>query len=402
MNIYLYNKRKYNTREVSEMMEKKEMRVGIITWWRNNYGSVLQAVALQHALSQYGNIKYEIVCQFGKKATSLDNVFDKIKSVGVIETFKRTFWKVALKGLRQRNRKIQKFVDENLKVSNQQYNEQNIAESNLNYDAFICGSDQIWNPDLIATDSMYWLSFVEDGKKKIAYAPSFGAQEVTKEQEVQIRNNLCSFYAISCRESSGTNLINQIIGEKKCVSVLDPTMLVSRSYWDMMSTNKIYDEKYVFAYMLRGTSKQRKYIEEFARKKNLKIVSTPFLDYEKIDYYDLKFGDYKLWDADPADFISAIRHAEYVFCDSFHCIVFSILYHRSFFVFPKIGADGNVKMSQISRMTDLLELVGIKDRILYENSSMEMDTEIDWNTVDKKIIEARYTSEKYLKKALDI
>lgn len=59
------------------------MRIGIITWWRNNYGSILQAFALQQKLSQYENIEYEIVCQFGKKAISLDNVLDKIKSVGI-------------------------------------------------------------------------------------------------------------------------------------------------------------------------------------------------------------------------------------------------------------------------------------------------------------------------------
>ena len=361
------------------------MRIGIITWWRNNYGSILQAFALQQKLSQYENIEYEIVCQFGKKAISLDNVLDKIKSVGIVETFKRVFWKVAFKGLRQRNRKIQKFVDEKLRVSNQQYNEQNIAESNALYDAYICGSDQIWNPDLVATDSMYWLSYVDSRKKKIAYAPSFGIQTVTKEQSKQIRENLSGFEAISCRESSGSSIINQIIGENKCVTVIDPTMLISRSCWDAMPTDRIYNENYIFAYMLRGTSKQRKYIEKFACERNLKIVSIPFLDYEKIDLYDLKFGDYKLWDADPADFISAIRHAEYVFCDSFHCIVFSILYHRPFCVFPKIGADGKVKMSQISRMTDLLELVEIKNRILFEDSDVDMDAEIDWNNSDKRI-----------------
>lgn len=215
------------------------MRIGIITWWRNNYGSILQAFALQQKLSQYENIEYEIVCQFGKKAISLDNVLDKIKSVGIVETFKRVFWKVAFKGLRQRNRKIQKFVDEKLRVSNQQYNEQNIAESNALYDAYICGSDQIWNPDLVATDSMYWLSYVDSRKKKIAYAPSFGIQTVTKEQSKQIRENLSGFEAISCRESSGSSIINQIIGENKCVTVIDPTMLISRSCWDAMPTDRI-------------------------------------------------------------------------------------------------------------------------------------------------------------------
>ena len=376
------------------------MKVGIITWWRNNYGSILQALALQQKLNQYNDLQYEIICQFGKKSTSVDNVFDKIKSVGLAETCKRVFWKVAFKGLRLRNKKMQQFVDENLKVSNQQYNEHDIADSNKYYDTYICGSDQIWNPDLVPTDSMYWLPFVEKGKNKIAYAPSFGASTVTEKQKEQIKANLSTFKAVSCRENSGARTINQIIGEKKCEAVLDPTMLIERDYWDTISEDKIYDEKYIFAYMLRGTAAQRKYIEKIARERNLKIVSIPFLDYEKIDPYDLKFGDYKLWDANPAEFISAIRHAEYVFCDSFHCIVFSILYHRPVFVFPKVGADGKVKKSQISRMTDLLELAEIKNRILLDNEEADLDAEIDWNNSDKRIQKARCDSERYLEQAL--
>ena len=376
------------------------MKVGIITWWRNNYGSILQALALQQKLNQYNDLQYEIICQFGKKSTSVDNVFDKIKSVGLAETCKRVFWKVAFKGLRLRNKKMQQFVDENLKVSNQQYNEHDIADSNKYYDTYICGSDQIWNPDLVPTDSMYWLPFVEKGKNKIAYAPSFGASTVTEKQKEQIKANLSTFKAVSCRENSGARTINQIIGEKKCEAVLDPTMLIERDYWDTISEDKIYDEKYIFAYMLRGTAAQSKYIEKIARERNLKIVSIPFLDYEKIDPYDLKFGDYKLWDANPAEFISAIRHAEYVFCDSFHCIVFSILYHRPFFVFPKVGADGKVKKSQISRMTDLLELAEIKNRILLDNEEADLDAEIDWNNSDKRIQKARCDSERYLEQAL--
>ena len=376
------------------------MKVGIITWWRNNYGSILQALALQQKLNQYNDLQYEIICQFGKKATSVDNVFDKIKSVGLAETCKRVFWKVAFKGLRLRNKKMQQFVDENLKVSNLQYNEHDIADSNKYYDTYICGSDQIWNPDLVPTDSMYWLPFVEKGKNKIAYAPSFGASTVSEKQKEQIKANLSTFKAVSCRENSGARTINLIIDEKKCEAVLDPTMLIERGFWDTISENKIYNEKYIFAYMLRGTATQRKYIENIAREKNLKIVSIPFLDYEKIDLYDLKFGDYKLLDADPAEFISAIRHAEYVFCDSFHCIVFSILYHRPFFVFPKVGANGKVKESQISRMTDLLELAEIKNRILFDNEEADLDAEIDWNNSDKKIQKARCDSERYLEQAL--
>lgn len=109
---------------------------------------------------------------------------------------------------------MQQFVDENLKVSNLQYNEHDIADSNKYYDTYICGSDQIWNPDLVPTDSMYWLPFVEKGKNKIAYAPSFGASTVSEKQKEQIKANLSTFKAVSCRENSGARTINLIIDEK--------------------------------------------------------------------------------------------------------------------------------------------------------------------------------------------
>ena len=176
-------------------------------------------------------------------------------------------------------------------------------------------------------------------------------------------------------------------------------MLVEHEFWDDSTKKRIYPRKYIFTYMLRGTKEQRKLIEDFAKEKELDIVTIPFLDYEKIELYDFKFGDYKLWDADPLEFVSAVRHAEYVFCDSFHCIVFSILYHKDFFVFPKIGNNGLIKETQLSRMVDLLDLVGITNRIL-NNKLPEMQSTIDWNKVDKVIADERIKSRNYLKNEL--
>ena len=361
-------------------------KIGVLTFhWAANYGAVLQAYALLKHLNDKG---YDAEDVDYRPST----VIRKLK---FFDLYLKRFSNI------KRRLKIKTFPPKYLKLSKNKYRcFADLRKTNGTYDALICGSDQIWNPDLVPTDSMYWLPFVEKGKNKIAYAPSFGASTVTEKQKEQIKANLSTFKAVSCRENSGARTINQIIGEKKCEAVLDPTMLIERDYWDTISEDKIYDEKYIFAYMLRGTAAQRKYIEKIARERNLKIVSIPFLDYEKIDPYDLKFGDYKLWDANPAEFISAIRHAEYVFCDSFHCIVFSILYHRPFFVFPKVGADGKVKKSQISRMTDLLELAEIKNRILLDNEEADLDAEIDWNNSDKRIQKARCDSERYLEQAL--
>ena len=369
------------------------MKLGGLTWWRYNYGSILQAYALQHQLNSIDGIDYEIICQYGKKVVSVSNLKEKLKRIGFWKTAKRVIWKFGLKRLRMRNEKIQQFMDNNLKVSDKQYTEETIITANQVYDGFVCGSDQIWNPELVNLNSMYWLNFAEQEKVRIAYAPSVGVYVLTEEQEIVIKDNLKGFTAVSTREEKGTALINKSIGENRCVTVLDPTLMVDRILWDDLCSERKYKEPYVFVYMLRGTKAQRKLVEEFAKKKHLKIVTMPFLDAERIEIYDFTFGDVKFWDADPAEFISVIRYADYVFTDSFHSMVFSCLYHREFFTFPKIGN------AQLNRVTGLQELFKISNRMITENTTsddIQKMESIDWDTVDEILNEKRFVSRKYL------
>jgi len=376
------------------------MKLGGMTWWRYNYGSILQAYALQSELKELGIDDYEIICQYGKKVASISNLKEKIKRIGIRQSFKRVVWKFGFKKLRDRNRNIQSFVDNYLHVSEKEYNEENIVEANNVYDGFVCGSDQIWNPKLTDVNSMYWLTFASNEKLKFSYAPSIGVDKFSDEQKEAIKNNLLSFKGISSREENGTNLINDALGTNKCVTVLDPTLLVNRKIWDNISSSKNqYNEKYIFVYMLRGTKKQRKLIEEFAQLKGLKIVTMPFLDNEKIEIYDFKFGDIKLWDASPADFITVIRNAEYVFTDSFHCMLFSCMYHRDFYTFPKIG------QAQINRMLNFQKLVSASEHMISDEidvNEIENVKRIDWNYVDSVLNDKRKESEAYLKSVLDM
>lgn len=369
------------------------MKLGGLTWWRYNYGSILQAYAFQEELNRRENIEYEIICQYGKKVISVSNLKDKLRRFGLKKTMKRVVWKFGFKKLRARNTKIQKFIDENLRVSDREYTEENIYEANRFYDGFVCGSDQVWNPQLTATDSIYWLSFAAPGKLKFSYAPSVGVDNFTPEQEKQIRKNLTGFKSISVREESSARLICEVIGKDCCEAVLDPTLLISRTRWDKMSEKRLCAEPYIFVYMLRGTKGQRKLIEIFSKKTGLKIVTMPFLDTERIELYDFKFGDYKLWSSDPAEFISAIRYAEYVITDSFHSTVFSCLYHRTFYIFPKIGK------AQVNRLIELQNILGISSRIITEDMTADDllgMSDIDWEKTDFMLEEKRRRSMKYL------
>lgn len=378
---------------------KQKMNIAGLTWWRNNYGSILQAYALQQELNSLPSVNYEIINQYGKKIASADNLADKLRTIGVLATLKRIIWKFCIPMMRQRNQKIQHFVDSKLKVSEQQYTEETIITANDMYDAFICGSDQIWNPTLSGLDTMYWLGFANEKIIKIAYAPSIGITSVTDEQAEQIRCNLSSFHAVSCREKSGAELIDHILGEEaSCKNVLDPTLMVNGECWGKICPSRSVKEPYIFVYLLRGTKHQRKMIEQFAKDKQLKIVTIPFLETDHTVWYDMKFGDIRLWDAAPGDFISAIRYAEYVFTDSFHSTVFSCLYHKQFFNIPKIGK------SQAARVTSLLELLGIESRNVecYEDISMVEQKSIDWENADSILEKKREFSQDYIRSALSL
>lgn len=378
-------------------MNEKKLKIGGLTWWRYNYGSILQAYALQQKLNSYENVDYEIICQYGKKVASTSNLIDKLQRYGLFVTLKKAVWKFGLKKLRKRNSKIQLFMDQNLRVSEMEFKENDMQEANRFYDGFVCGSDQVWNPQLTEMDSIYWLGFAEKGKLKFSYAPSVGVDAFSEEQEKQIRENLMSFRKVSTREETSTELINRAMGKKCCTTVLDPTLMVDRALWDKLSDKKIYDEPYIFVYMLRGTKSQRKLIEMFAKKVGLKIVTMPFLDTERIELYDFKFGDYKLWDADPAEFIEAIRYAKYVITDSFHSSVFSCLYHRTFYVFPKIGK------SQLNRLTGVQKMFEIPSRMITEGMTADdllQMPDINWVKVDEILKEKRCESRKYLDEIL--
>lgn len=379
------------------------MKIGGLTWWRNNYGSILQAYALQQKISGISGMEYEIINQYGKKITSVDNLKNKIRSIGVRKTVKRAFWKIGLRRLRERVYNIQSFIDHNMVISSEVYDQESIQNANSKYDGFICGSDQVWNPAFVPIGDMYWISFAGKEKRKIAYAPSMGTASFDARERLKIRDNLKSFRFISCREESGTKAINEILGEDRCVTVLDPTMLMDALEWDKIASERKYREDYIFAYMLRGSREQRRLIEQFARKMKMPIVTIPILDPDCVELYDLRFGQYKCWDASPTDFISLIKNASYVFGDSFHCMVFSCIYHVPFFVFPKMRENKKTDYAQISRMTDFLSMTGIKDRILYPESSIEdivNDGKIDWATVDSVLQRKREFSLHYLYSAL--
>ena len=313
------------------------MKVGLVPllYDEYNYGGVLQFYALQKVLNN-NNIECdiiffennEIISQCELKGTEKILIYVKTK---VSKIFRRKANAMLDEKMFSRKQKIDQFKK---KYYSQTLNANNISYKD--YDAIICGSDQIWNPGWARRRA--FLEFVPDDTKKIIYAASLGCESLNDKQKEQFRWRIERLQNVSVREESGKKILDEFIENMEIKVVLDPTLLLLPSEW-LEITN-------------------------FADKHNLKIVNIPFASGEKND--EVEFGNIKITDADPGDFIGLIKNAEYIFTDSFHACVFSVLFKKEFFAFQR---DNNNRMQ--GRINTLLHNFKLPNRFINTKTNLE-------------------------------
>lgn len=317
------------------------VRIGILSHYFNshNYGGNLQTYAFCQLLVRLGYDAQQVAYQVNTLSSKV-SIFERIKrQKSVKQLIQSVFIKTMNKFFRakfsQRNLSIARF-NAGIPHSENIYTVKNILDC-TDYDIYITGSDQVWNPDW-TEETTFLLDFVPEGKKKLAYAASIGKKELTKEQQEVFREKLADFAAVSVREEDAVDLLREL-SPVPVVQTLDPTLLLTREQWDEVCSERLIPEKYIFTYFLGADTNQRNVATEFAKKKGLPIVTLPFLEgaFRKCDAF---FGDKKLYDISPADFVSLIKHAEYVLTDSFHACVFSSIYQKEFFAFQRLGHAG--------------------------------------------------------------
>ncbi len=327
-----------------ELLMKK---IACITHYYNNknYGGLLQAHALINVLSKIGCFA-EQLC-YDMSISTDNNIRKKSRALKVMKNPFILYRRHLRKKLALRKNACLQFQNM-IPHSTQAYNNNNIFECVNDYDTFITGSDQVWNMDWYYKE--YFLDFVPSGKCKISYAASMPSTNISDEQKQTVYEHLKSFDAISVREKETADFLEEITC-RKVEWVLDPTLLLSKDDWDKICTERVIKEKYIFCYFLGEDKKHRTLAMKFAKKVGYKIVTLPHLG--RVNKNDYAFGDFKLYDISPEQFISLIKHAEYVITDSFHATVFSNIYQTKYFVFDRIGIG---EMS--SRIKSLVTLTG--------------------------------------------
>ena len=380
-------------------------KLGICACYQHkNYGSQLQSYATTVELARR-NIDFEVI-RYKKKITPLLLVKSLPRLLNpvfindrIIETSQKKMMLKLHPQLAQdnavRNAAFDKFSQSRFKkLSPVYYGYEQLREQSKKYTAVMVGSDQLWSPSGI-TSNFYNLMFADDNTVKISYATSFGVSQINPRYHKIYNTFLNRLNFISVRENSGKKIVEELSSNKAEV-VCDPVILLDAEQWLKEIPNKrLYDEPYIFAYFLGKSAEYRDAVTKFAKQKDLKIVTEPHMDsYNKADE---NFGDYTPFDIGPAEFVNLIRNAEYVFTDSFHGSVFSMLYQKQFLVFNRYS--DNSSSSKNSRIDSFCKNYVLSDR-RYNGNIADVENKINYEDVLGKVDEHRQKSKAFLDRAL--
>lgn len=329
--------------------------IGIMTWLHNgNYGTVLQAYALQRFLRNCGydvkNIDFNVTAS--EKVKNLIGCGNSPKLF--LEKFDMARMKKAAdpEKLRLREERFREFLRCNLNLTKRISTYEELKDYADAFDAYICGSDQIWSPALL--NPPYYFDFVVYGKKKIAYSCSFGVSCIPDKKKSIIRSFIKRYDHISVREHNGQKIVKDLLGIDVPTTV-DPVFLLSKEDWNMVASEEVVKPDYVFAYFL---TYNKTYIEtaiKTAEQLGVKLVMVPATREE------YRINAELVQDAGPAEWVSLIKDAKVVLTDSFHGCVFSLIYGKPLLIFKRFSDES--KGSQNSRIYTLVEQYGLERSI---------------------------------------
>lgn len=371
-------------------------KVGITTIHRiANYGSVLQAYALQRTIFNFGydceviDYLYPNSYHVKKHATQLEYYsFSKYikKNIGALVTKDD-----------KRKQVFSDFISNYLNLSKFQYKTIGSLRNNPPlYDIYITGSDQVWNPTYMNYDPTFLLEFAPKNLKKISYAASFGNSKIDQRYVALYRKYLRTFSDISVREATGVQIVTDLI-DRQSFQVLDPTLLLEIDIWTNLAVKPKLKNKYILCYYMGYAYNPQPYADLLAK------------EVMKTTGYDLVFitpGNYKdkmlvprvhmVFDAGPREFLGWFANAEIVLTSSFHGTAFSILFNKPFFSLV------NNMPTMDCRQKNLLEELKLHDQILTIRSPFPELSRLEPNYIEgnKRLENAKQKSIDYLANAL--
>ena len=380
------------------------MKIAILTRRAGfNMGSTLQAYAMFKMLNKQGHdvkiLNYDEYARFFMWRVK-PFVFKTLKRIPLIPRISFIKKRFPLERIFAQQAKFEQFEARYFPLTEKKYrNSQELKETLGSYDAYVCGSDQIWSPMMF--DPTFFLDFATEqpGIKTVAYAPSLGVTSVeslSKDAVALIKR----IPDISCREKEGANVLSEIVGHP-VPTVLDPTLMLNKEDWDAVKSRESLTNKkdYILTYFLHTRSYKdnipHHLIDTLKKQTGLDVVNLQMYNMEEIIA-----ADEQIYDAGPADFITLISGAKYVVTNSFHCCVFSSIFSKRFFVFEKYRKDSDVD-NQNPRLYNLLEAVNRKEALIKdENAPIDLSFYPAKDNRTESFMEKRDISMEFIKHSL--
>lgn len=351
------------------------MNVKVITrHGPTNYGSLLQSIATQSVIENLGHdcqiIDYQRLDERGLKM--IQTQLAKKEGWGNHLIKKIIYILLRYPTESHAQKRFDKMRRLYLKMTNRCST--HLELQNIKGDVFMTGSDQVWGSTIIGEyDSAYFLSFVKDNTRKIAYAGSFGRTDFTSQILKDYKNLLSQYNDITVRENSAVTLLHKM-GVSCKGQVLDPTLLLDKIEW----CNKLALEnlklpikgKYVLVYQIHSDPNLNSYAKKFSQHVGLPLYRVSAY------YHHCNRGGKFMYCPDVRDFVAMIKNCTYFITDSFHGTAFALNFNKDFIEILPNNKTG-------SRNQSILQLTGLTDRIVtnYEDFSIA-NNPIDYTKVN--------------------
>lgn len=363
------------------------MKIGIFTYHAcYNYGACLQAYALQHTVKKKFN-DCKIIDYQSKILIDINHPFCKVPKHPK-EFIKNITRFPYYNQLNRRKQLFENFINTNLELSTRCTTDEDVKKECEQYDCIVCGSDQTWNldPSIRYETPLYYMNFPKT-QKRITYATSFGSwvnQFPTREAE--LIPWIKQFDALSMREESGVKMLQS--KGFNCEWVLDPTLLLEKQEYDCIAHDRIIEEPYVLLFSWNGAKEAIEITKQIAKQLKCKafyIVPPPRAMFCGIE---------RKLDIGPKEFLSLIKHANFIVTNSFHGTVFSTIYQKPFISAIKEVAD--------PRRASLMKQFGLEDHLMSpSNYNLDKIYSTDFSMVESNIAELKKHSLNYLYNALE-
>ena len=365
------------------------IKVGIITFLHNeNYGSILQAWALAQAVNSLGyeSVHLDYAPSTGEKIRNMVRCGNSPKLL--LDGLRKRLVKAERGQARGKAAALAAFRKQSLPISAPCHGEAELRAAAQACDVLLAGSDQIWSPTWL--NPVYFFSFADAGKPKLAYAPSFGVADAPKGRKARMMQALIApFHAISVREEAGAKILKTLTGRQASV-LPDPVFLVTTEAWRSFADEPQVQGDYLLCYFIGENPSYWQKTQETAKQRGLKLVILPATK-EAWQQEGEKYGD-----VTPQRWVGLIAHAAAMVTDSFHGAAFAYLLGTPVTVMRRYSDQDPA--SRNSRIDQLHRNLGITDGEMPTTEALESLRQkgLSWlkDALDQAAAEAPQAGEK--------